>query len=96
MDATIANFVPSPSLQLPTLAVDPKANAKRHDRSIAFNNQVRKELDVELAHTFSHEKALRSVKFSHDGKFLAAGCWDGKAYIYDVQTGRLTRGVFSI
>jgi len=34
------------------------------------------------------------VKFSRDGRYLAAGCGDGKAYIYDVETGKLTRRGF--
>ena len=54
---------------------------KERDSPIAFNNTVGKALDVELAHLFYHEKIIWCVKFSHDGKYLAAGCYDGKAYI---------------
>jgi hypothetical protein len=49
-----------------------------------------KGLDVEIAHTLFHSKSMRCVKFSRDGKYIAAGCEDGKAYIYDVQEGTLT------
>jgi WD40 repeat protein len=60
------------------------------DWSIAFNNQVAKELDIEMIHLLSHGKRVYCVKFSPDGKYLAAACGDGKAYIYDVETGALT------
>jgi len=63
---------------------------ERHDRSIIFNDEVKKELDVEMEHVFFHGDTIGCVKFSRDGKCLAAGCANGKAYIYDVETGTLT------
>jgi len=57
---------------------------------VEFNNEVERELDVEIAHTLFHAEPLRRIKFSRDGKYLAASCVDGKAYIYDVQEGTLT------
>jgi glucose repression regulatory protein TUP1 len=60
------------------------------DWSIAFNNQVAKELDIEMIQLLSPGEVTNCVKFSPDGRYLAAGCWDGKAYIYDVETGALT------
>jgi len=74
----------------------PRSSDSTFDRSkepgqmIEFSNEVEKELDVEIVHTLFHAGQLRRVKFSRDGKYLAAGCKDGKAYIYDVQEGNLT------
>jgi WD40 repeat protein len=68
------------------------ASTEQSKWSITANKHVEKELDVEIAHTFIHgETTVWCVKFSQDGKSLAAGCNDGKAYIYDVQTGTLSR-----
>jgi WD40 repeat protein len=60
------------------------------DWSISFNNEVGKKFDVQMAHVFFHGQIIECVKFSRDGKYLAAACWDGNAYIYDVETGRLS------
>ena len=51
--------------------------------------QQQKELNVEMALVLPHEKPITCVTFNQDGKYLAAGCDDGKAYIYDVRTGIL-------
>ena len=37
-----------------------------------------------------------SAVFSPDGSHVAAGCWDGKAYIYNVQAGTLNWWVFGM
>jgi len=50
-------------------------------------NEAEKELDVEMAHTLFHGKSIPCVKFSRDGKYLAVACFNGKTYIYDVQSG---------
>lgn len=47
-----------------------------------------------MAHTLCHEEWITCIKFSQDGEYLAVGCEDGTAYIYDVQTGTLTWYVF--
>ena len=80
----------SSSLQTSTSTFDPHSGPEGA-RSITFNKKVKKELHVEIAYELSHRKAIRYVKFSQDGKYLAAGCLDGKAYIYDVETGTLMR-----
>jgi len=80
---------PSP-LQASASTADPHSGPKGA-RSIKFNNKVKKELDVKIAHELFHKEAITYVKFSQDGKYLAAGCLDGKAYIYDVETGTLIR-----
>ena len=76
----------SPS-QLPT-TVDAEPCADQHTWSITFNDEVEKELDVEIAHVLFHNDMIVGVDFSPDGKYVAAG--GGKAYIYAVQTGTLT------
>lgn len=57
--------------------------------SITFNNKVEKRLDVQMAHVLSHAKLICSVNFSRDGRYLAAGGENGKAYIYDGERGTL-------
>jgi WD40 repeat protein len=49
---------------------------------------------VEVAHILLHDCIISGVKFSQDGKYLAAGCDDGSAYIYTVETGALIWLVF--
>lgn len=84
--STFASRLPSPSL---TPSTCPDSDPEE-DLSITFNYEVTRELDVEVVNVFFHEKAVECVKFSRDGKYLAAGCQDGKVYIYNVATGALT------
>ncbi|MDJ0509157.1 MAG: TIR domain-containing protein [Crocosphaera sp.] len=35
----------------------------------------------------AHRQSILSVSFSHDGKYLATGSWDGTARLWDVKTG---------
>ena len=56
-----------------------------------FNSEVEKELNVEIAHTVVHERLISCVNFSRDGKYVATGCFNGRAYIYDVESGTSTR-----
>jgi WD40 repeat protein len=88
---THPEFVSFPSTSKPLAStVNPNSCFEESGWSISFNNDVGKELDVEIVKTLSHEEAIHCVKFSQDGKYLAAGCRNGKAYIYDVsETGIL-------
>jgi WD40 repeat protein len=78
-----------PSPQASKLTANPDSGPDERKWSITFNNEVEKELDVGIVHALFHEKSIPCAKFSQDGKYLAAGCKNGKAYIYDVQTGSL-------
>ena len=40
---------------------------------------------MDLAHTFDHGSVVCCVKFSADGRYLAAGC-NQATYIYDTLT----------
>ena len=70
---------------------DPGLSNSNRGSSITFNDNVKKELDVEPLHALSSGEPIFCVNFSQDGKRLAAGCRDGKAYVYDVQTGTVIR-----
>lgn len=76
------------SSQLPALTAGSDSDAKNH-RSITSNREAEKRLHVKLAHESFHEMTIVCVKFSPDGKYLAVACYDGQAYIYDVETGML-------
>ena len=79
--------IPSPLSQPFPLPAQPDSGP---DWSIKFNHKVEKELSMKMEYTLPHGKRVGCVKFSQDGKYLAAGCYDGKAYIYTVESGTLT------
>ena len=85
---------PSPLPQASTSTANPNVVPEEHDGLIQFNNKVEKELDVEIAQTLSHGGMMGCIKFSRDGKYVAAGCRDGRAYIYNVEAGTLKWWVF--
>jgi len=78
---------PSP---LPKVSISTPGSVPR-EVLIKFNNEIEKELDVEITHTLFHGASMECVKFSRDGRYLAAGCKDGKTYIYDVRQGTLSK-----
>ena len=85
VSASVSTFI-SPAIS----TVIPDSSHRELDWSITFNDEVEKELDIKMMHTLIHENQIVcSVRFSHDGKHLATGCTNGKAYIYDVETGKL-------
>ncbi|RSL94434.1 hypothetical protein CEP52_012624, partial [Fusarium oligoseptatum] len=51
-----------------------------------FNPKLQRDLDVDLVHVFKHSSVVASVKFSHDGMYIATGC-NFTARIFDIQTG---------
>jgi len=81
----------SPFSPLYSSTVYPDSGSRRRGRSITFNKEVERALDVEIAHALSHSKPISCVNFSQDGKHIAAGCVDGKVYVYDVKSGKLTQ-----
>ncbi|KAI8366731.1 WD40-repeat-containing domain protein [Radiomyces spectabilis] len=50
-----------------------------------FNPQMPRYLKVDLVHTFDHGSVVCCVRFSTDGRYLAAGC-NQATYIYDTAT----------
>ena len=40
-----------------------------------------------------HEAAVASVAFSPDGKFIATGCFNGLARLWDARSGKLLRSM---
>ncbi|OAD72236.1 hypothetical protein PHYBLDRAFT_26909 [Phycomyces blakesleeanus NRRL 1555(-)] len=52
-----------------------------------FNPKVPRQLKVDLVHTLDHGSVVCCVKFSADGRYLAAGC-NRQTFIYDVSTGQ--------
>ncbi|SAM04355.1 hypothetical protein [Absidia glauca] len=50
-----------------------------------FNPKAQRYLKVDLVHSFDHGSVVCCVKFSADGRYLAAGC-NQATYIYDTQT----------
>ncbi|EPB89230.1 glucose repression regulatory protein TUP1 [Mucor circinelloides 1006PhL] len=52
-----------------------------------FNPKVPRYLKVDLVHTLDHDSVVCCVKFSMDGRFLAAGC-NQATYIYDTITSK--------
>jgi general transcriptional corepressor TUP1 len=53
------------------------------------NNNVPRQFDVSLLHTFEHNSVVPSIQFSADGKYVATGC-NRTAQIFDVKTGQKT------
>lgn len=52
-----------------------------------FNPKVTRVLNVRLVHTLEQSSVVCCVKFSADGRYLAAGC-NRITYIYEVSTAR--------
>ncbi|KAI9015889.1 WD40-repeat-containing domain protein [Phycomyces nitens] len=72
--------------------VDPEsvpANMKTEGKDwfALFNPKVPRSLQVNLMHTLEHSSVVCCVKFSADGRFLAAGC-NRSTYIYDAVTSQ--------
>jgi glucose repression regulatory protein TUP1 len=72
--------------------VDPEsvpANMKveGQDWFALFNPKANRQLKVDLVHTLEHSSVVCCVKFSADGRYLAAGC-NRATFIYDVATSK--------
>ncbi|KAG1444494.1 hypothetical protein G6F56_010275 [Rhizopus delemar] len=60
----------------------PPSQSEGQDWFALFNPKATRYLKVDLLHTFDHGSVVCCVKFSMDGRFLAAGC-NQATYIYD-------------
>ena len=80
---------PSPLSRLPS-STNTNPGVEPGEWSVAYNDRVETAFGVEDAHLFFHAATIECVKFSPNGRHLAAACSDGKAYIYDVESGGLT------
>jgi len=60
-----------------------------NDWFVIFDKEVRPQLDVSILHTLQHDSAVCYVSISANGEYIATGC-NGKAQIFDVQTGEKT------
>ncbi|KAG2225136.1 hypothetical protein INT45_011819 [Circinella minor] len=70
--------------------VPPNMKIEGQDWFALFNPKVARYLNVNLVHTLDHASVVCCVKFSADGRYLAAGC-NRKTYIYDVKTAQQIR-----
>lgn len=66
--------------------VPPEYRREGSDWFAAFNPKIKKQLDINLVHTFHHSSVVCCVQFSQDGRFLATGC-NQTAQIFDTKTG---------
>jgi WD40 repeat protein len=56
--------------------------------SVVSNPEIRKVLDIEIAHDFTYQSRVLCVNMSPDGQRVALGLeYDGSTYIKDVKTG---------
>ncbi|RCH91987.1 proteinral transcription repressor [Rhizopus stolonifer] len=66
-------------------SVPPNMKVEGQDWFALFNPKATRYLKVDLVHTFEHGSVVCCVKFSADGRFLAAGC-NQATYIYDTMS----------
>lgn len=75
-------------VSLPETSNSPKGILNQLGRwSVNFNSDDKPVLNVKLEYVLTFGAKVRRVRFSPDGKYLAVGVKDGRAYIYDVKTG---------
>ncbi|KAI9318807.1 WD40-repeat-containing domain protein [Dichotomocladium elegans] len=67
-------------------AVPPSYKIEGPDWFALFNPKVPRNLKLDLLCTFDHDSVVCCVKFSVDGRYLAAGC-NKATYIYDTSSG---------
>jgi WD40 repeat protein/serine/threonine protein kinase len=68
---------------------DKKTLATGDDRGWIFLWDARSGNKIPMFQFQAHSTTIWSLAFSHDGKQLASGCWDGTAKIWDVATHQL-------
>ncbi|KAF5314612.1 hypothetical protein D9611_007247 [Ephemerocybe angulata] len=67
--------------------VPPEYRREGSDWFAAFNPKIKKSLDINLVHSFSHTSVVCCVQFSQDGRYLATGC-NQTAQIFDTKSGQ--------
>lgn len=67
--------------------VPPEFKREGSDWFAAFNPKIRRQLDINLVHSFAHTSVVCCVQFSQDGRYLATGC-NQTAQIFDTATGQ--------
>ncbi|KAI8075368.1 WD40-repeat-containing domain protein [Gilbertella persicaria] len=68
-------------------SVPPNMKVEGQDWFALFNPKTNRQLKVDLVHTLDHASVVCCVKFSADGRYLAAGC-NRATFIYDVATSQ--------
>ncbi|KAF8218728.1 WD40 repeat-like protein [Tricholoma matsutake] len=84
---------------LPSLSARPQSQASEESNGLPefrkvegsdwfalYNPKAKKNLEINLVHSFTHPSVVCCVQFSSDGRYLATGC-NRTAQIYDVKTG---------
>ncbi|KAI7859057.1 WD40-repeat-containing domain protein [Circinella umbellata] len=69
--------------------VPPNMKVEGRDWFALFNPKTPRYLKVDLLHSIDHSSVVCCVKFSADGRWMAAGC-NRATYIYDVTTANLS------
>jgi glucose repression regulatory protein TUP1 len=67
--------------------VPPEFKREGSDWFAAFNPKIKRQLDINLVHSFAHTSVVCCVQFSQDGRYLATGC-NQTAQIFDTVTGQ--------
>ncbi|KAI8388010.1 WD40-repeat-containing domain protein [Radiomyces spectabilis] len=68
-------------------SVPPNMKIEGQDWFALYNPKTTRYLKVDLQHTLEHGSVVCCVKFSADGRYLAAGC-NRSTFIYDVATAQ--------
>ncbi|ORZ02431.1 WD40-repeat-containing domain protein [Syncephalastrum racemosum] len=68
-------------------SVPPNMKVEGQDWFALFNPKVPRYLKVDLVHTLTHSSVVCCVKFSANGRYMAAGC-NRETFVYDVVTAQ--------
>ncbi|KAF7727927.1 proteinral transcription repressor [Apophysomyces ossiformis] len=84
---TLGSTAPGGLADVDPESVPPNMKIEGHDWFALFNPKTSRQLNVELLHSLDHASVVCCVKFSADGRYLAAGC-NRSTFIYDVATAQ--------
>jgi len=74
-------------ISIPESSTSPKDIPDQLDWSVDFNSNVKPALNVKLERILIPGAPVWCVRFSPDGRYLAAGVNNGRTYTYDAKTG---------